>query len=162
MQELLTQVHRLIFHLLLRIKIDMPRIDKHIQTAIKRIKENEFNPNLCAHMSAIIVKGGKIVSIGRNKPKMNTYIKNRAHHENCASIHAEIDAIFKVRRKIDLKGCDMYVARITKHGDHGMAAPCPMCMRTIERYGIKRVFYTLSDGYEMVRVDVEDVKRKKR
>ena len=130
----------------------MAKIDRHMQTAIKRIKQDEFDPNLCAHLSAIIVKGGKIVSIGRNKPKMNSYIKNRAHHENCATIHAEIDAIFKVRRKINLRGSDIYVARITKHGDHGMAAPCPMCMSTIKSYGIKRIYYTTQDGNECIRV----------
>lgn len=130
----------------------MSKIDRHLQTAIKMIKQSEFDPGLCAHLSAIIVKGGKIISVGRNKPKMNSYIKNRAHHENCATIHAEIDAIFKVRRKIDLRGSDIYVARITKLGDHGMAAPCPMCMNTIKNYGIKRIYYTTQDGNQCIRV----------
>lgn len=140
----------------------MPKIDRYIKTAIDRIKEDEFHPRLVAHLGAVIVKGGKVVSVGRNRPKMNAYIKSMAPHENCSSVHAEIDAIFKVRRKIDLRGCDMYVARITKNGIHGLAAPCTMCMRTIQRYGIKRVFYTVEDGIQMLRITSIEVRRSKR
>ena len=101
---------------------------------------------LNAHLAAVIVKGGSVVSVGINRPKMNSYVHFYGNHENCGSVHAEIDAIFRARRKVDLRGSKMYVARLTKRGQVGLAMPCKMCRRALQRYGIKRVYYTVDEN----------------
>jgi len=108
------------------------------------------DPQLAAHLAAVIVRGGKIISVGRNKSKMHVYTTYVAHHQNVASTHAEIDAIFRARKKIDLTGADMYVARVLRNGTCAMAAPCEMCQKVIRRYGIRRVFYTKENGYGFI------------
>lgn len=115
---------------------------------------------LGAHLAAVITKGGSVVSVGRNRARMNSYVMYYGDHDGTASVHAEIDAIFRARRKIDLTGCKMYVARKTKRGQIGLAAPCGMCTRTIGRYGIKRVYYTVDDtSWAVMRVNSVDQRK---
>lgn len=122
---------------------------KHLDTAIKRVQRDD--PTLVTYLAAVIVKGGKIVSIGRNKPKLNLFTLYNAHHKNIVSTHAEIDAILRARKKIDLRGADMYVARVKRTGECGLAAPCDMCRKAIQQYGIRRVFYTNEqEGYGLL------------
>jgi tRNA(Arg) A34 adenosine deaminase TadA len=123
---------------------------KHLQTAIKHVQLSD--PQLVTYLAAVIVKGGKVVSIGRNKPKLNLFTVYNAHHKNIVSTHAEIDAILRVRKKINLRGADMYVARVKRTGGCGLAAPCEMCRKAIQQYGIRRVFYTdEQEGYGLLR-----------
>jgi deoxycytidylate deaminase len=141
----------------------MANANKYIDLALDKIRQTEYEPAIYARLAAVLVKGGNIISIGRNKSKLNRYTKMMAPHENCVSIHAEVDAIFGARRKIDLRGTVMYVARLTKQNQTGLAAPCSMCMETLQRYGIKKVFYTVeNNGHEMLRVQPMLIQRKKR
>lgn len=105
---------------------------------------------LTAHLVAVIVKGGAVIGWASNTPKLNVYTVRNAVNPDCSSTHAEVRAIFKARKKSDLRGCRMYVARVTKENlarDQrariGLAKPCAACMKTIADYGIKRVVYTI-------------------
>lgn len=132
----------------------------HLRLALSHV---EINHELVAHLAAVIVKGGSIVSVGKNRNRMHSYVMYFADHAGCSSVHAELDAIFRVRRKSDLTGCKMYVARKTKQGKIGLAAPCNMCTKAIQRYGIKRVIYTIDDlTFATMRIKSIDVQRKKR
>lgn len=120
----------------------------HLVSAAKRV--NTSCNKLTAHLVAVIVKGGSIISWSSNLPKMNAYTAIMTDNPDCFSIHAEVAAIFKARQKTDLRGCKMFVARITKdnkltktQGQIALAMPCKTCMRAIVNYGIKRVIYTI-------------------
>lgn len=121
----------------------------HLVWAVSRVETTSDKLN--AHLVAVIVKGGNVITWSRNIPKMNVYtMQNAPKHAGCVSIHAEVSAIFRARRKTDLRGCKMFVARVTKdnhlkpeRGRIGLAKPCAACMRAIASYGIKRVIYTI-------------------
>ena len=92
---------------------------------------------------AIIARGGVLLSYGWNQNK--THPAAVVYFSNF--IHAELAAIIRVN-KIDLSGCDIYVARKMRTSDEplGMSRPCKQCMEMIREAGIRRVYYTNRDG----------------
>jgi deoxycytidylate deaminase len=121
----------------------MDKLPKHFLTALDGIRTTIYDPRMVAHLYAVVVKGGKIISTAPNTYGLNEYCFYNSYREDINSVHAEINSIFRVRKKVDLTGAKMYVARITKNNVIAMARPCPMCQKTIKSYGFKRVFYTI-------------------
>ena len=79
-------------------------------------------------IGAVIVRGGEIVSFGRNR---------REKHKNALG-HAEIEAINKACKKLGgwrLPGCEMYVT----------LEPCPMCAGAIVASRIEKVYIGAKD-----------------
>lgn len=79
-------------------------------------------------VGAVIVRGGEVVSVGRNRRE---YGKN-------ALAHAEIEAIDLACKKLGgwrLWECEMYVT----------LEPCPMCTGAIINSRIRRLVYGASD-----------------
>lgn len=126
---------------------------KFLQKAFEIASKHPFYDEVSSLHGAIIVKGGRILSKGTNQPKSNAFINMFAHHKGC-NIHAECSAILKARKKIDLNGAKMFVARMRKVDKMpGTSKPCKMCQKIMSRYGIKKVFYTDVDGtYNMMKV----------
>ena len=56
------------------------------------------------------------------------------------SVHAEQDALSRCG---DPKGAILYVARIGRSGNVGLAKPCGSCQRKLIKAGVKRVYYTV-------------------
>ena len=92
-------------------------------------------------------KSGRIISIGNN-----SYIKTHPLQASLASsvghphkiyLHAEIDAIIKARGE---HIHTLKIFRLGKSGKYLNAAPCAICQRAIQLYGINHViqiFYHL-------------------
>jgi deoxycytidylate deaminase len=96
-------------------------------------------------LAAVLVSGGRVLSIGTNQQRSCELVQ--AFRKNSwNNLHAECAAILKVRRKIDLTGSKIYVARITPSNKISCAAPCEMCLDVIRAYGIKRVIYTIDEN----------------
>lgn len=123
--------------------MELPR---HIIAALEVIKDNGFDARLTAFVGAVITKGGKIVSSATNSVRYASYPVRYAHHDDMHSTHAEVAAIMKVRKKVDLDGAKLWVARLKRTGDVGLSKPCPMCQEVIARHGIHRVYYTIDDN----------------
>jgi guanine deaminase len=73
---------------------------------------------------AVIVKEGKIISVGVNRVTLNTD----------PTAHAEIIAIRKASKKLgtfDLSGCEMYSS----------CEPCPMCLGAIYWAHLDKLYY---------------------
>lgn len=122
------------------------REHKFFKHAIKEIQNHPDRNNLLSIHCAIIVRGGNIISIGINKPKRNRFSDRYVNYEN-RTIHAECEAIRKARRKTDLRGTKMFVARLSKKtGEATMSRPCEHCQQMIKEYGIKKVVYTTNSG----------------
>jgi tRNA(Arg) A34 adenosine deaminase TadA len=109
-------------------------------------------------LSAVIVRGGNVISFGHNKAAKNgicaRYGKWFTH------THAEMDAISQARRS-DLKGATMYVARrLRLNGSLALARPCEICQKVLRDYGIRKAVYTISDTeygvLEVLRTEAED------
>lgn len=88
---------------------------------------------------AVIVKGGRVISIGINKNRNHPTVVSAEHIKTHCSIHAEIDALRKVS---NAKGATIYVARVNKKGQDRMSRPCDRCHDAISDAGIRKVIYT--------------------
>lgn len=95
-------------------------------------------------MGCVIVKSGRIISSGYNSVgchNVNSYRKCRN------SVHAEQHAIQRLLGQPSLLfGATLYVSRVANSGRLLLARPCPFCMNLIRSVGIKKVFYSDSNG----------------
>lgn len=122
------------------------------------------------HTGSVIVYKKHIIGRGKNDDKSHPMQKeyNRKYRtfNNVGgnyindSIHAEIAAIssipYTVGIDIDWSKVKVYVYRIsrgTKLG-YGLAKPCPACMNALKDLGIRHIYYTDSDGYSYLQLDV--------
>lgn len=103
----------------------------------------------------VIVKNGDIISTGINK-----YIN---YFEHQYSIHAEVDAINKIKRKGKkfLINCDVYIVRISNYNNDilRLSHPCLQCTRVLLKYGVRRIFYSVdTDEYSVeYKIKYDDV-----
>ena len=103
-----------------------------IDEAYNQARKSDMNFN----HGAIVIHRGKIVGKG-----YNTYINSNYKR----SIHAEEDAIYNSLKKVkeeDLKKCELVIIRINNNGECLDSKPCSNCSKLINRYSIKKVFYS--------------------
>lgn len=117
---------------------------KYFRLIYNRVLNHPNRCNLAALHGTVIVRGGAVVSLGLNDPGRNCFSDYYATH-SAFTIHSELAAIKKVRRKIDLSGCVAYNLRLDKHGEVRMAKPCLGCQKLLADYGIKKCYYSV-DG----------------
>ena len=92
---------------------------------------------------AIIVRNDEVISEG-----FNHHFTHMCHK---FSIHAEADAIHKIKKVTHISECELYVVRISKPSmNHCLkySKPCNDCQRCIERAGIKRTYYSTNQEWE--------------
>lgn len=120
-------------------------MNKKFKFALKRSKNHNFEKEY--RLCALIIKGGKIVSIGFNNNKYHSIIDKYNNKDYPITLHAEMNAILKARAKgINIKGSKMLVLRLLSDGSVAIAKPCEVCQRIIKDYGIKRVKYTINNN----------------
>jgi len=88
------------------------------------------------HVGAAITKGGRLLSVGRNKLKTHPALTT-------FSIHAEQDAILSRIHCDDMTGATMWVFRETADGMPAMAKPCDKCVNMMLAFGIKKAVYSV-------------------
>lgn len=106
------------------------------------------------HAAAIVLKN-EIISVGINRDKTHPIQDLYKKNQHAKLMHAEIDAIRQALRLVDeadLMRCDLYIVRV-KYADrkrkvqlHGGSKPCCGCMRAINRFRFRNVYYTTDDG----------------
>lgn len=94
---------------------------------------------------AIIVYKKDIIAVGFN------------HLQSTFSVHAEIDAISKIKGKDKdiLTKCELYVVRIgPKKFNNTLkySKPCSDCQNYIEKRGIKKIFYSTNYAYDTINI----------
>lgn len=98
-------------------------------------------------ITAIIYdKRGNVLSIGRNSyvkthPVQARYAE-RAGEPHKVFLHAEIDAIIKLKSKDEEKAHRIAVFRYTEDGSPATARPCKICMGAIAKTRIKEIEHT--------------------
>ncbi len=92
-------------------------------------------------LGCVIVKGGRIVSSGFNR--INVHNSRHNYRRYVCSIHAEQAAI---RPNSSYDGASLYVARIGRAGNYLLSKPCEHCLNLIKSVGIRKIFYTDSNG----------------
>lgn len=132
---LITQKHSLLFSLACFIMSKNFKKQDVFDRAISEAKKSCMTQK----HSAVILKDGNIVSIGHNR-----VVEYMSHD---MSLHAEIDALNKVKHKGKrfLEECTMVVIRIGQQKDGfplKMSKPCDRCDKEIKKHGIRKVFYS--------------------
>lgn len=113
----------------------------------------DHESDLCANLSAAVVKRNKILSFGFNQKKTHPFQALWGKNEESIYWHAETQAIhnaIKRHGEEKIHGADLYVTRAKKESPrgkyiYGMACPCEGCMNAIKYYGIKNVYFTAAE-----------------
>ena len=131
---------------------------KYLKIASDNARNHTFDQGMEYHLCAVIVKSGKPISVGFNSFSTNAFVEHYANlsrgiRDYCLSTHAEMDAVLRIRNRVDLNGCKIYVARNLKKGGMATSRPCEICQNVLYNYGIKRAFYTINDNeYGVMRI----------
>jgi len=122
--------------------------NKYLRLALRRIDGEHYSKDLQYKHAAVIVKAGRVLSIGRNRDKThpNSILIDEDGNSYTLSVHAEMDAISRVKNKDQLRGATIYIARKGRTGHPGMSCPCKMCQDLINKYGMKRAVFTTDYG----------------
>jgi len=127
-------------------------LPKYLSMALDEIRAHVYEKRQTYNLAAVLVQGNQVLSVGFNSLNVNgfvsTYAKYAIQKDKPFWTHAELDAIQKVRRKSDLTGAKIFVARLTPVRKLlGMSRPCESCEVLAQNYGIKRVYYTIDDNH---------------
>ena len=99
--------------------------------------------NLAPHdkwrIGAVLVRGGSLLSIGYNRYRNDPSLVEIPG----VSYHAEAVAI---KRAGDPRGSTIFIARLTRSGQLGLARPCERCRHLLLENGIRNIVYTTIDG----------------
>lgn len=87
---------------------------------------------------AVIVKAGRILSVGINKWRNQDLVSSEYYNPNL-TVHAEMDALSRVE---DPSGAIIYVSRINQKGEEQYSRPCERCSKALAAANIKAVVYT--------------------
>jgi deoxycytidylate deaminase len=114
-------------------KIDLDTL--LVKTALK---SNMQHKHACA-----ITYHNKIISIGYNRYNLNFKniydYNNNCYQHNKYSIHAERDAIMKIKDKSILKYCKIYSIRINNELNIHQGIPCDMCNKLLNKYNLTKI-----------------------
>ena len=106
------------------------------------LKENSHQYKRCKH-ACVLTYNDAIISSGVNSKLFNDFTKQ---YNDLKALHAEPVAIMRAMKhhsKIIHK-CELWVCRNNEISKE--SRPCPMCMRIIKGFGIKRIHYTTGVG----------------
>ena len=121
--------------------------NKFLRLALRRILSEDYSDHIQHRHAAVVVKAGRVLSIGRNRNKTHPEsILVEEGQQITKTIHAELDAISRVKNKDQLRGATIYVARLGRNGHPGMSCPCKMCQQLINKHGLKRAVFTTEYG----------------
>ena len=121
--------------------------NKFLRVALRRILSEDYSEHIQHRHAAVIVKSGRVLSVGRNRNKTHPdSVLYEGGEKILKTIHAELDAISRVKNKEQLKGATIYVARLGRNGHPGMSCPCKMCQQLIDRHHLKRAVFTTEYG----------------
>lgn len=127
---------------------------KYFLKAADIAKQSNFEKH---HLGCIAVLKNKIIAASSNKlkthPLQAEFDKYREFNcvsdlQNMHSLHAEIACLSMIKDpNFDYKDLELYVVRIRKNGEYGLARPCKSCMNLILSRGIKRIYYSTNLGF---------------
>lgn len=118
---------------------------------INRCIEEALRSDYKFKMGAVIFDKKRILSCGYNQIRSCSFIRrDKRKWEN--SLHAEQAAILRASSYKILDGASILIMKISK-SEHCLsnARPCDYCLASLEYVGIKKIYYTDSNG-EIVRL----------
>ena len=104
---------------------------------IEKKKKEKFH-----HAYLLLANGRTKISEGKN---------NLIENDTCATIHAEINALQKIKKwRVCPKNIDLVVIKLNKNGEIGKAKPCEHCLYILEnsKVNVKNVYYSTTINNE--------------
>ena len=90
-------------------------------------------------LGAALMDGARVIAQGHNRNRNACGLH---------SIHAEMDALWKISKVQPIKNLHMVVVRLTgKGGNLACSKPCEACSKTLRRRGVRRVVYSTGDPH---------------
>ena len=115
------------------------------------VKVNAHQYKRCKH-ACVLTYNNAIISSGVNVNLKNDFTKQ---YNNLKALHAEPLAIMRAIKHHHriIHKCELWVCRNNQNTKE--SRPCPMCMRIIKQWGIKKIHYTTDKG-TWVEENIED------
>lgn len=122
-------------------------MSRFLEFAKQQATEHKYDDSMEYRLCAVIVSGGRILSVGYNKRNLNGFVRHYQSNvrEFCCATHAEQDAVLSIRKKIDLTGSKMFVVRLNANGGYAMSRSCSMCVKVLRGYGIQKSYYSINN-----------------
>ena len=131
----------------------MTKTEKAMFQVAKSVSELSDHPQ--HKLGCVVLNKHRIISTGFNsKTKchpIQSKIDTERFGEECKGcIHAETASLIPlIKDRVDLSKASIFVYRQHKDGTLAMARPCPGCESLIRACGIKKIFYSIENGYKM-------------
>lgn len=110
-----------------------------------------------ARLGCVLVYKNTVISVGwssqnKTSPIQKEYNRLRGYDPNTSNdrstLHAEMMAMLKCRyMDIDWSKVNLFVWRIKRNGEQGMAKPCPACTGYARKLGIKHFYFSTEKGW---------------
>lgn len=116
--------------------------DNILERAIEIAESSTFHKKV----GALLLSNQSIVAWGTNIKKTHPVQAKwaiRAGLPEKIYLHAEMSALIRCRSAADT----IVVARVNSQGKLRNAKPCPICRLALEEIGIKRICYTVNEGF---------------
>lgn len=105
---------------------------------LNEVYDQALKSDMNFNHGSVVIYRGKIIGRGYNKYINSNYCDK-------ISLHAEVSAINNALKKIsvqELKKCELVVIRVNKMGECVNSKPCKNCENYINKFCIKKVFYS--------------------
>lgn len=115
-------------------------------------------PVKSSRITAAVVIKNQIISTGFNQKRTHPFQDRYKKNEHAIWLHGEINAIRNALNFVhpdELQKATLYIQRMKRTDDNSewiqaMAKPCSGCLKCIVAFGLKRVVYSLDEGYSIL------------
>lgn len=105
-----------------------------LDEAVRRAIDAALTVSGSFRHGAAVVCRNEVIAVGKNY-----HIDN---HPRLHSMHAEMDALMKVPRKLRRKPLYIVVVRVSNDGELRLSMPCPTCQKLLEKFKIPKIYYS--------------------
>ena len=126
------------YKLYIRPSVDVPQNTMRLIEAIDAAAELASQAEGSFKHGCLILSGKNVVAQGFNHTRKNI---------GTLSVHAEMDALWKIQNADVYDNLKAVVVRTSKTGVLGNSRPCPMCMKALRQHGIKTIVYSSFNGH---------------
>lgn len=121
---------------------------KHFELARNMANQNDTK----FRHGAVLVSNGTVINASANSKRFCSFAARfRQPQKGLATLHAEMGAILNMPRDVT-NNSDIYVVRVNQQNEYRNSAPCAMCQAALKFVGVKRVYYSTDDRFEMVKL----------
>ena len=112
-------------------------------------------------LGCVLVDKHRIISSGHNSSTRCSPLQKQMDtarfgfpDQHKGPVHAETACLLPlIRQGYDMSRSDLYIIRRHRNGSLALSRPCPGCMSLLRANGVRRVFFSVEDGYATERIN---------